>query len=97
MASFVREAEVSCVDEQGRLAAKIRIVQSDVKPPSIRLLTMAEATEFGEEQVQLLEGSGYDFELLAHGGYLCVQPSGLVKTNSIRTTLGRIETGIETG
>ena len=97
MASFAREAEVACLDEQGRFAAKIRIVQSDAKPPTIRILTVAEAREFGEEQVQLLEGCGYDFELITHSGQLCVQPSGLVKPNSIRPALGRIETGIETG
>ncbi len=97
MASFAREAEILCMDAQGRAAARIRIVQSDTKKPTIRLLTVAEALEFGEEQVQLLEGCGYDFELLAHGGHLCVQPSGLVKPNSIRPALGRIETGMETG
>ncbi|WP_414661075.1 DUF2357 domain-containing protein [Horticoccus sp. 23ND18S-11] len=97
MANFAREAEVACFDEQGRLAAKVRIVQSDAKPPTIRILRAAEATEFGEEQVQLLEGWCYDFELLAHCGQLCVQPSGLVKPNSIRPAVGRIETGAETG
>jgi predicted component of viral defense system (DUF524 family) len=98
MACLVREAAISCVDEQGRPAAKIRIVQSDAKPPAIQLLTRAEALEFGEEPVQLLEGRGYDFELLAQSSNrLCVQPSGLVKTNSIRPAIGRIETGIETG
>jgi predicted component of viral defense system (DUF524 family) len=97
MACFVREAVVLCHDEQGRVAAKMRIVQGDTKSPSIQLLTAAEAREFGEEQVQLLEGRGYDFELLAPNSRLCVQPNGLVKTNSIRSGLGRIETGIETG
>ena len=97
MASFSREAEVACVDEQGGFVARIRIVQGDMKPPTIRILTLAEAREFGEEQVQLLEGCGYDFELLAHRGQLCVQPSGLVKPNSILPAVGRIETGIETG
>lgn len=96
MASLAREAEIACVDQHGRVAAKIRIVQSDGKQPTIRLLTAEEAKEFGEEQVQLFEGCNYDFELLAHSG-LFVQPSGLVKPNAIRPNLGRIETGIETG
>lgn len=97
MASFAREAEIACFDGQGRVAAKIRIVQSDGRPPTMRLLTAEEAMEFGEEQVQLLEGCSYDFELLAHRDLFYVQPSGLVKPNSIRPDLGRIETGIETG
>lgn len=97
MASFAREAEIICVDEHGRQRAKIRIVQNDSKSPSIRLLSLSEATEFGEEQVQILEGCGYDFELHANDGNLSVQPSGLVRPNAIRSTLGRIETGIETG
>ena len=97
MACLVREADVSCVDEQGRSVAKIRIVQGDGKAPSIQLLTAAEALEVGEEQVQLIEGRNYDFELLSANTQLCVQPSGLVRTNAIHPRLGRIETGIETG
>jgi hypothetical protein len=61
------------------------------------VLSPAEAIEFGEEQVQLIEGRGYDFELHAKHGGLRVQRNGLVKPNSIQPSIGRIETGIETG
>jgi hypothetical protein len=72
-------------------------VQADRKSDSIRILSAEEARQHGEESVQLLEGRTYDFELLNTRGELRLQANGVVKPSSIRPTIGRIDTGVETG
>jgi hypothetical protein len=69
----------------------------DQNSAGIRTLTRQEAKEHGEEEVQLLEGSIYDFELTTARPNVRVQASGITKPNSIRPEIGRIETGLETG
>lgn len=95
--ALTREALVPCRDVAGRLAGLVRLVQADKKSDSIRILTSEEARQHGEEGIQLLENRSYDFELLNARGSLRVQASRVVKPSSIRPTIGRIDTGIETG
>lgn len=97
MAGLTREALVTCRDIEGKLAGVLRIVQADRKGDSIKILVPEEARQHGEEGVQLLEGHIYDFELLNAPGNLRVQANRVVKPSSIRPTIGRIDTGIETG
>ncbi len=97
MTGLTREALVPCRDFEGRLAGVLRLVQADRKSDSIRILAAEEARRHGEEVIQLLEGRSYDFELLNPRGKLRVQANGVVKPSSIRPTIGRIDTGVETG
>ena len=97
MCGSVREAAVPCRDVEGRLAGVLRLVQADNKSDSIRILSPEEARQHGEESVQLLEGRSYDFELINPRGSLRLQANGVVKPSSIRPTIGRIDTGVETG
>lgn len=97
MSVTARETWVRCLDEHGRLAGVLRLVQADRKPDSIRILSTEEARQHGEEEVQLLEGGTYDFELRQARGRLRVQANAIVKPSAIRPEIGRIETGIETG
>lgn len=97
MKGLTREALVPCRDFEGRLVGILRLVQADRKGDSIRILTPQEAREHGEESIQLFEGRSYDFELLNTGGKLRVQANRVVKPSSIRPTIGRIDTGVETG
>jgi hypothetical protein len=97
MCGLTREAMVRCLDFEGRLAGVLRLVQADRKSDSIRILTPEEARQHGEEGIQLLEGRSYDFELLNTRGKLRVQANRVVKPSSIRPTIGRIDTGVETG
>jgi hypothetical protein len=97
MSDLTREAMVRCLDFEGRLAGVLHLVQADRKDDSIRILTPEEARQHGEESIQLLEAHSYDFELLNARGHLRVQSSRVVKPSSIRPTIGRIDTGVETG
>ena len=97
MCGLAREAAVTCRDAEGRLAGVLRLVQADGKSDSIRILSPEEARQHGEESVQLLEGRSYDFELVNPRGKLRVQANGMVKPSSIRPTIGRIDTSVETG
>ena len=97
MCGLTREALVPCRDFEGRLAGVLRLVQADRKSDSIRILAPEEARQHGEEGIQLLEGRSYDFELLNARGKLRVQANRVVKPSSIRPTIGRIDTGVETG
>lgn len=97
MTGLTREALVPCRDFEGKLAGDLRLVQADKKSDSIRLLAPEEARQHGEEVIQLLEGHSYDFELLNPRGKLRVQANRVVKPSSIRPTIGRIDTGVETG
>jgi hypothetical protein len=97
MSTTTRETFVRCLDEQGRACGVLRLVQADKKPDSIRILSLQDARENGEEEIQLREGHSYDFELLQARGNLRVQASRMVKPSSIRPEIGRIETGVETG
>src|SRR5665213_2644168 len=97
MRGLTREAMVRCMDFEGRLAGVLRLVQADRKNDSIRILSPEEARQHGEEGIQLLEGRSYDFELLNAHGKLRVQANRVVKPSSIRPTIGRIDTGVETG
>ena len=97
MSALAREAAVPCRDVEGRLAGTLRLVQADRKSDSVRILSPEEARQQGEETVQLLEGRGYDFELLKPRGKLRLQANGVVKPSSIHPTIGRIDTGVETG
>ena len=97
MTGLTREALVPCRDFEGRLAGVLRLVQADSKSDSIRILAPEEARQHGEESIQLLEGRSYDFELLNARGKLRVQANRVVKPSSIRPTIGRIDTGVETG
>ncbi|MEY4570325.1 MAG: hypothetical protein RLZZ398_1764 [Verrucomicrobiota bacterium] len=60
MPTLCKEVRVDCLDDQGRIAGVIRVVQMNRDSASIRTLTRQEAKEHGEEEVQLLEGSIYD-------------------------------------
>jgi hypothetical protein len=97
MYGLTREARVPCQDDEGRFAGVLRLVQSDKNSDSIRILIPEEARQHGEECIQLLEGRSYDFELLEARGNLRVQANRAVKPSSIRPTIGRIDTGVETG
>lgn len=97
MIGLTREALVPCRDFEGRLAGVLRLVQADRKSDSIRILAAEEARRHGEEAIQLLEGCSYDFELLNPRGKLRIQANRVVKPSSIRPTIGRIDTGVETG
>jgi predicted component of viral defense system (DUF524 family) len=97
MSGLAREAIVPFRDLEGRLVGELRLVQADKKADSIRILAQGEAWQHGEETIQLLEGHSYDFELLNAREKLCVQPSRIVKPSLIRPTIGRIDTGVETG
>lgn len=95
---MVSEATVECFDETGRVAARLRIVQADQgRHEGLRHLRPQEARENGEECVQLFEGRAYDFELLGSTTGLRVRSSAIVKPNSLRPEIGRIEPGLETG
>jgi hypothetical protein len=97
MTGMTREALVSCWDIEGRHAGVLHLVQADRKSEGIRILAPAEARQHGEEAIQLLEGRSYDFELLNARGQFRVQANRVVKPSSIRPTIGRIDTGVETG
>ena len=97
MTGLTREVLLPCRDSEGRLAGVLRLVQADKKSNSIRVLAPEEARQHGEEGIQLLEGRSYDFELLNARGDLRVQANRVVKPSSIRPTIGRIDTGGETG
>ncbi|MBF0556837.1 MAG: DUF2357 domain-containing protein, partial [Nitrospirae bacterium] len=97
MSATTREVSVCCLDEQARLCGILRLVQSDRKADSIRILSTQEAKQYGEEKIQLQEGCSYDFELQEVHGKLRVQANGVVKPSSLRPEIGRIETGVETG
>src|SRR5260370_8459001 len=97
MCGVTREALVPCRDFEGRLAGVLRLVQADRKSDSVRILAPEEARQHGEEGIQLLEGRSYDFELLNAREKLRVQANRVVKPSSIRPTIGRIDTGVETG
>ena len=97
MCALAREVTVPCRDVEGRLAGVLRLVQADRKSDSVRILSPEEARQHGEETVQLLEGHSYDFELLNPRAKLRLQANGVVKPSSIRPTIGRIDTGVETG
>jgi hypothetical protein len=97
MTGATREALVPCRDVEGRLAGVLRLVQADTKGDSIRILAAEEARKHGEECIQLFEGRSYDFELLNANGKLRVQANKAIKPSSIRPTIGRIDTGVETG
>lgn len=94
---MIREAAVEFLDKSSRVVGLLRIVQSDNGSPSLRLLTPLEARENGEERVQLIEGRIYDFELLRAAPNLRVRAGVVVKPNTLRPEIGRIETGLETG
>jgi predicted component of viral defense system (DUF524 family) len=97
MPTLCKEVRIDCFDDQGRVVGVIRVVQMDRDSASIRTLTRQEAKEHGEEEVQLLEGSLYDFELITTRPNVRVQANGIVKPSSIRPEIGRLETGLETG
>jgi len=97
MSATSREVLLDFVNGQGRKCGVLRLVQADTKSDSIRVLTAAEAKEYGEEVVQLLEGRVYDFEVFDTVGNLRIRLSRVAKPNSIKPNLGRIETGVETG
>jgi hypothetical protein len=97
MCGLTREAMVRCLDLENRVAGVLHLVQADSQSESIRILAPEEARQSGEEGIQLLEGRNYDFELLHARGKLRVQANRVVKPSSIRPTIGRIETGLETG
>ena len=94
---MIREATVDFLNESGRSVGRLRIVQADKGSPSLRLLTPLEARENGEETVQLVEGRIYDFELLSAAPSIRVRAGGIVKPNTLRAEIGRIETALETG
>ncbi len=97
MCTLTREVLVPCLDSDGRLAGVLRLVQADRKNDGIRILAREEARQYGEECIQLHENHSYDFELLNARGKLRVQANRVVKPSSIRPTIGRIDTGVETG
>ena len=97
MSGLTREALVPCRNIEGRLVGVLRLVQADRKSDSIRVVAPEEARQHGEEGVQLFESRSYDFELLNARGSLRVQANRVVKPSSIRPTIGRIDTGVETG
>ena len=94
---LTREALLRCLDTNGRLKGILRLVQSDRKNDSIRIVSLDEARQHGEEIIQLIEGHSYDFELLNPTERLRVQSNRAVKPNSIWPSIGLIDTGVETG
>lgn len=92
-----REARVPCRDLDGQIVGVLRLVQADKKSDSIVILTPEEARQHGEESIQLFEGRSYDFELEDARGNFRVQANRAVKPSTIRPTIGRIDTGVETG
>jgi predicted component of viral defense system (DUF524 family) len=97
MATLRKEVRIDCLDDRGRVAGVIRLVQLKSDSATIRTLTRQEAKEHGEEEIQLLEGSIYDFELITERPNVRVQGSDIAKPSSIRPEIGRIETGLDTG
>ncbi len=95
--SLTREVLVPCLDFRGRVAGMLRLVQADKKRASIRTVSEEESRRHGEEGIQLLENHGYDFELLNASDELRVRGDRVVKPSAIRPTMGRIDTGVETG
>jgi len=88
---------LECLDENGRVVGRLRIVQGDHGPQSVRSISKADSRRSGEEGIQLLEGRVYDFVLEGARSGVQVRDSPVLKPNRISKSLGRIEPGLETG
>lgn len=64
---------------------------------SIVVLRAEEAEEVQEQPVQLLEGRSYDYELRGVSANVMLRANELVQPNLARPSVGRIETGLQTG
>lgn len=91
------EAVLECLDDNGRTAGRLRIVQGDHGPESVRTISKADSKRSGEEGIQLLEGRVYDFVLEGPRSGVQVRESSVLKPNRISKSLGRIEPGLDTG
>lgn len=88
---------LECLDDKGRAVGRLRIVQGDQGPPSVRTISKADSKRSGEEEIQLLEGRVYDFVLEGVRSGVQVRESPVIKPNRISKSLGRIEPGLDTG
>ena len=63
------EISLPLVDDFGRVLTNLRIVprRSTSSPPPLIQMDDAEAREWGEERIQLLEGTIYDYEIPLKG------------------------------
>jgi hypothetical protein len=91
------ETVLQCLDDNGRAVGRLRIVQGDQGPQSVRYISKADSRHSGEEGVQLLEGRVYDFVLEEARPGVQVRESSVIKPNRISKSLGRIEPGLDTG
>jgi predicted component of viral defense system (DUF524 family) len=66
------EASLAFIDSQGVLLTEMRIVTKASDAGAIQVVDASEAAEFGEEQIQLMEGKTYQYEL-RHAGF-AVEP-----------------------
>lgn len=70
--------------------------ESSVEKNTLLLLNEDEASENGEEPVQLLEGATYEYEL-PEGFFLSAHGSSIVRPSKVQKNRGRIEPNIYVG
>lgn len=96
MVQVLDSAEILMRSRNGQAIGTLRIVARS--PNSLFLLSEEEASERGEESVQLVEGRSYEYSVEAvTGTYLRVQESQAVQPSRIFPGTGRIEPGLATG
>lgn len=91
------EATIS-VDTANNKPAILKIFSESDNEDSLKVVSEAEASEFGEAAVQLLEGCSYEYKLTEN--YEIQNPSqlqGVVKPSRINRSSGRISPGIFVG
>lgn len=71
-------ADLTFHDDQGRPLTNLRIVAGDNDINAISIITSAEALEYGEEPIQLLEGCAYHYELM-DAGFKLEPISGIIQ------------------
>src|ERR1700687_571606 len=81
---------------RSREVVRLRIVDAHGRQ-SIQTLEPAQASERGEEIVQLSEGRSYEYELLDVDAGLDLEKSAIVQPSNLRRGTGRLEPGVATG
>lgn len=94
---ILSDAVLECLDENGRVMGRLRIVQGDHGTPSVRIISTADSRRSGEEGIQLLEGRVYDTELEGARPGVQMRESPVFKPNRLSNSHGRIEPGLDTG
>ena len=95
--------EVQFLDPAGIIVANLQIFAPANKPNTIFRLEKTEALELGEEPLQLVEGTRYEFEFIGHGSKNLrlreESGNGVVEssTNPQRKHCGGIITGLNVG